>query len=138
MLHSPPNPGLTPIPPDDPNWTTPPNPGITAALLTAARAAEFIPIAGDVGRLAGQTLTIVRGDAPSIAAWTAVEGDVLPRGLAPRLLTRQVYDALRGGELRGTALVFQGQTYALADVWEGPFAALGGACAHVANLARIE
>jgi hypothetical protein len=73
----------------------------------------------DVGRIEGHVLTVESGNDGG-ARWAVEPGDALPKDFAPRLLTRQAYDALREGEvLQEGTLTWQGRRWALRDTWDG-------------------
>jgi hypothetical protein len=73
---------------------------------------------GDVGELQGGWLAVA-SDGVVAALWCAGEQHA-PAGLAPRLVAKDAYAALRDGQLlHDGALFWQGKRWLLADVAEG-------------------
>lgn len=96
---------------------SPPNPGIQASTTALARAFPFVAIDGSLGVIESHTLTVESADPKGGVLWVLVQE--LPTGLAPRLISRRAYEALRGGELTAAGLVYDGRIWQLSDFWDG-------------------
>ena len=95
---------------------SPPNPGLQASIGETVRALRYVPVDEVLGTLDGHILT-VESAGPGAVRWILLRD--LPDGLAPRLLSRRAYDALREGEVTPSGIVRGGRTWHLCDRWDG-------------------
>jgi hypothetical protein len=96
----------------------PPNPGVQANTLAVVRRLSWSPVEDDVGELVGGWL-VLAACSEGRALWCAGEGHA-PVGLAPRLIAKDAFVAMRDGRwLQDGSLAWQNQRWTLADVAEG-------------------
>jgi hypothetical protein len=96
----------------------PPRHGLELDTLNVIRRLSWSPVDADVGELQGGWLAVA-GDGVVDARWCAGEQHA-PAGLAPRLVSKEAYAALRDGRLlQDGALLWQSKRWLLADVAEG-------------------
>jgi hypothetical protein len=97
---------------------TPPHPGFQGTTLSVVRRLVWSPVDVDVGELVGGWLAIA-GCSEGPALWCAGEQHA-PAGLAPRLVAKDAFAAMRDGKVQQDgSLAWNGQRYDVVDVADG-------------------
>lgn len=96
----------------------PPHPGFESNTLSLVRRLSWSPVDGEVGQLEGGWLALA-GSPDGAALWCADAGHA-PTGIAPRLVSKEAFEAMRDGKREPDgSLLWQGKRWTLADVAEG-------------------